>query len=97
VKINVKIAERSYPLIIKEEEEEALIRKAAGFINDRILRYRTQYGNKDMQDLLAMAALQFAIKLIKMEDNAEGTGLFDKLFRMNGRLDEFLTRDKLME
>ncbi len=59
ISIKVNIGTRSYPLTIKPEEEE-IIRDAAKRINDSIKVLQENYAVKDIQDLLAMTALQFA-------------------------------------
>ena len=61
--IKVQIAERFYPLKIKRSDEEK-IRKAARLINDKVLQYKQRYTDKDAQDFIAMAALQFVINLL---------------------------------
>ena len=62
--IRVNIADRYYPLKIDRGDEEK-IRKAAKMINDRVLQYKQRYTDKDVQDFLAMAALQYVIKVIE--------------------------------
>lgn len=57
--IKVSIANRSYPLRITSEEQQKVMR-AAESINKRIKDFEDNYAVKDKQDLLAMAALQFA-------------------------------------
>lgn len=69
ISININIADRTYPLTIKTEEEE-LVRKAAMMINNKIKDYSVQYAFKDKQDLLAMITLQFATSLLKLNNNA---------------------------
>ena len=64
--IKVQIAERFYPLKIKRQDEEK-IRKAAKLINDKVLQYKQRYTDKDAQDFMAMAALQFVINLLDCE------------------------------
>ena len=50
--IKVQIAERFYPLKIKRQDEEK-IRKAARLINDKVLKYKQRYTDKDTQDFMA--------------------------------------------
>lgn len=69
ISININIADRTYPLTIKTEEEE-LVRKAAMMINNKVQDYSVQYAFKDKQDLLAMITLQFATSLLKLNNNA---------------------------
>lgn len=57
--INVAIGDRSYPLVVSTEQEEA-IRKAAKSLNEKMLVFRENYAVTDKVDLLAMAALEFA-------------------------------------
>ena len=87
--IRVNIADRYYPLKIEKEDEEK-IRKAAKLINDKVFQYKTKYADKDIQDFLAMAALQFVIRLIEMEDKQETTSLISKLQKLNDELDDFV-------
>lgn len=59
--LKIIIAGRTYPLTVKEEEVET-IKKAAEDINHSVKFLRDNYAVKDMQDLLAMTALQLATK-----------------------------------
>ena len=60
ISLKVIIAGRTYPLTIKKEEEGA-ITAAAEKINSNIKKLQGSYAVKDMQDLLAMTALQLAL------------------------------------
>ncbi len=72
IKVNVLIAGRNYPLVVRNEQEEQGMRKAAKNINDLILNFEQNYAVADKQDVLAMCALQFASKLeIGTIQNAE--------------------------
>ncbi len=88
--IKVNIAERYYPLKIDHEDDEERIRKAARLINDRLFRYKQQYSDKDVQDFLAIAALQFAVKLIELEAQTSSTEQADRLKQLNEQLEQFL-------
>lgn len=61
VSLKIIIAGRTYPLTIKKEEEAA-IKAAADQINANIKKLQGSYAVKDMQDLLAMTALQQAVQ-----------------------------------
>ena len=67
LKIKVNIANRSYPLTIKREEEEK-IRAAVKQINDAVKRFEERYAVQDKQDVLAMCALQLASQIEKMRN-----------------------------
>lgn len=66
ITINIVIADKSYKLTVAKADE-GKVRKAASLINDRIKSYSSHYAFKDMQDLLAMTALQFATSTVKYE------------------------------
>jgi cell division protein ZapA (FtsZ GTPase activity inhibitor) len=56
VSLKVIIAGRTYPLIVKQEEEKKVI-EVAKTINDKIKEFEQNYSVRDKQDLLAMCAL----------------------------------------
>jgi cell division protein ZapA len=87
--IRINIADRYYPLKIERDDEEK-IRKAAKMINDKVFQYKTRYADKDIQDFLAMAALQFVIKLSEMESKDENSDLFIRIQKISELLDEIV-------
>ena len=87
--IKVQIAERFYPLKIKRKDEEK-IRKAARLINDKVLQYKQRYTDKDAQDFIAMAALQFVISLLDCEQQQNVVSLEEELEGLSSELDEIL-------
>jgi cell division protein ZapA (FtsZ GTPase activity inhibitor) len=90
--IRVNIADRYYPLKIEREDEEK-IRKAAKMINDKVFQYKTKYADKDIQDFLAMAALQFVIRLTEMEDKSEGSDLTERMRLLGESLDKLVNNE----
>ena len=87
--IKVNVADRYYPLKIERRDEEK-IRKAARLINEKVLQYKQRYLDKDVQDFLAMAALQFVTRVIEMEDKTDVSPLEQKLQDLNEELEEYL-------
>jgi cell division protein ZapA (FtsZ GTPase activity inhibitor) len=67
--IKVVVAGRSYPLSVNESEQ-AKVLQAAEDINRSIKMLQDNYAVKDMQDLLAMTALQLAIKPATQQPSA---------------------------
>jgi Cell division protein ZapA. len=88
-RIKIEIADRSYPLNIKPEDEE-VIRLAAKKINERINYYKNKYPSQDYQDTLSMILLQFAISLIGLEQNNELNGLLNELKLLDKKLNEYI-------
>jgi len=90
--IKVNLAERYYPLKIDRDDEEK-IRRAARLINEKVLQYKQKYADKDTQDFLAMAALQFVIKVMETEDQMEMTPFEEKVKEISKRMDDFLKKE----
>jgi len=90
--IKVFIAEREYPLTIKNEEDEERIRKAGKLINEMLNKYKQHYGNRDVQDLLALEALRLAVKTFELEAKACSTGQADRLIQLDEQLNAFLSK-----
>jgi len=90
--IKVNLAERYYPLKIDRDDEEK-IRRAARLINEKVLQYKQKYADKDTQDFLAMAALQFVIKVMETEDQVDLTPFEEKVKEVSERMDSFLKKE----
>ena len=87
--IRVNVADRYYPLKVERENEER-IRKAARLINEKVLQYKQRYTDKDVQDFLAMAALQYVIKLTEEEEKIEKDYLPDAIRELILKIDQAL-------
>lgn len=89
--IRINIADRYYPLKIDRKDEEK-IRKAARSINEKVLGYKQKYTDKDTQDFLAMAALQFVIKLLDAEGPEEDPEMAEKIRGLSEKLEAVLNK-----
>ncbi|HNX83920.1 MAG: cell division protein ZapA [Bacteroidales bacterium] len=89
--IRVNVADRYYPLKVESENEER-IRKAARLINEKVLQYKQRYVDKDTQDFLAMAALQYVIRLTEMEEKEEDSSLGDGLKELTEKINLCLSK-----
>lgn len=65
--IKIRIAEREYPMRVKEEEEER-IRVVGKILNERIRFFKDQFNLQDKQDLLAMVAFETMVEKLKQEE-----------------------------
>jgi len=90
--IKVNLIDRYYPLKIERKDEER-IRKAAKLINERVLQYKQRYADKDTQDFLAMAALQFVIKNLEIEEQTDFQPFLVQLGEINSELAEYLRKE----
>ena len=61
VSLKVVVAGRTYPLTVQETEVEK-VQRAADDINKAIKQLQDNFAVRDMQDLLAMTALQLSTK-----------------------------------
>jgi cell division protein ZapA len=92
--IRVNIADRYYPLKINWDDEEK-IRRAAKLINDKVLQYKQRYTDKDVQDFLAMASLQFVIRLIECEEKSSGVELDEELSELDDWLAAYIEKQNI--
>jgi cell division protein ZapA (FtsZ GTPase activity inhibitor) len=90
--IKLQIAGRFYPLIIDRKDEEK-VRKAAKVINEKFGQYQERYRDKDGQDFMAMAAFQFVLKLIELEDKSNETPLITVIGEITDELEEFMQKN----
>lgn len=88
INISIKIADRDYPLKIKESDE-AKIRNAAMHINQQLKELMNKYDGRDMQDYMAMYLLiqmnESASPLSSMDVNFN-----DSLLKISNDLDSLL-------
>lgn len=68
--VKIKIADREYPMKVKRQEEEK-VRAAGKLINEKIKRYREQFGIDDKQDLLAMVAFDCLVDKLAEEESLQ--------------------------
>lgn len=90
--IKVNVADRYYPLKIERKDEEK-IRRAARMINEKVLQYKQRYTDKDAQDFLAMAALQFVIKVIDNEKTNDMSPVFEGVKEIISELNEYINKE----
>ena len=74
IPINIAIADRTYRLKLKPEDEE-VVRKTVKLINEKIVEFKTAFAGKDMQDYISMVLIwlateqtQSAVQIIQMKD-----------------------------
>jgi len=59
-------------------------------INEKVLQYKQRYTDKDVQDFLAMAALQYVIKLTEEEEKLENDYIPDAINELIQKIDSVL-------
>tara|TARA_B100001093_G_scaffold368567_1_gene353514 strand:- start:79 stop:351 length:273 start_codon:yes stop_codon:yes gene_type:complete len=84
--IKVVIGGRTYPLTIDRSEEEK-IRKAVSEIEKNVKDLKNNYAVVDMQDLLAMTALEYATDSVTKNFSVEIDNLSKEIFKLRDELD----------
>ena len=91
--IRINVADRYYPLKIDRSDEED-IRRAAKMINDKVLQYKQKYVDKDIQDFLAMASLQYVIRMLELEKKEESKDLSVTIKELLTDIDKVLKKEE---
>jgi cell division protein ZapA (FtsZ GTPase activity inhibitor) len=65
--IRVKIGDREYPMRVKPEDE-GKIRHAGKLINEKLRKYKTEYGLDDTTDLMAMVAFDCMVESLETNE-----------------------------
>ncbi len=84
LRIILKIAGREYPLTINRADEEKY-RRAAKEINELVTMYSKRY-SADMENYLAMVALQMALMNVQREMNPDIAPIIEELKRLESDL-----------
>ena len=76
--ITLRVAGDMFPLTIRRSEE-ILYRKAAEMIDKQINLLRGKYGERIADKQVKMTALNFALNLVKKENQQEVEPIFERL------------------
>ena len=87
--INIKIDNRIYPLVVNRTDEKRY-RDAAKELNEIIHSFRSDYPDKDSQDVVAMAAFQVVYQNLCEKEHADQTPLIQDLKDIRDDLTDFL-------
>ena len=81
LKIKVIVANRTFPLTIKREDEEQ-VRKAVKVIEERLKVYEKSFAARDTQDLLSMCLLEMSVKVLTDEQKVKVDSSVEKQLQM---------------
>ena len=85
--IKVVIGGRTYPLTINREDEEK-IRKSVSEIENNIKNLKENYAVNDMQDLLAMTALEYVNDSVTRNNSVEIEKLSKEIINLRNGLED---------
>ena len=91
ISLRVQIANREYPVKVRDTEEEN-VKLAARAINDKVRLFRNQFGIEDRQDLLAMVAFDCTIKNLDAVGIDENDEIKTRLEALNFQIEEILQK-----
>ncbi|MRG48885.1 cell division protein ZapA [Chitinophaga sp. SYP-B3965] len=92
IPVNIVVADRTYRIKIRTEEEEA-VRRVMKEVNDKIIEFKAAYAGKDIQDYIAMALIMYATHPATSGGKAQAEVapfLLEKLQHLDNLLDEHL-------
>jgi len=93
-KIQLRIADKQYPLKCKREDEK-IFRSAANLINDKLLQYGNKYQGAplDNKDIVIMAACDIAASQMRLLDQQNETPAYKKMEELNAELEKFIEEE----
>jgi cell division protein ZapA len=93
--IQLKIADKYYPLTCKRSEE-GLIRQAATNINTKLVKYSSAYSKAkfELKDLLALVAFHVSLENLTTQKSEDLSPLFDRIEQLNKELETYLSSNK---
>lgn len=89
IPINIVIADRSFRIRIKPEDE-GTVRGTLKSINDKIIEFKTQFAGKDMQDYVSMVILWYATQTLPQSGKDSSPEFTETLDKLEEQLDKFL-------
>ncbi len=89
IPINIVIADRSYRIRIKPEDE-GTVRATLKTINDKIIEFKTQFAGKDMQDYVSMVILWYATQTDPRSPDGASPDFTETLGKLEEQLDRIL-------
>ena len=91
--IKLMIGNQMYPISVKREQEE-IFRKAAKDINEKLQRYQTTYPNQGYEKYMSIALLDFAVKVLQLENTNETEPYNKSLEQLTLEIEQALGKNK---
>lgn len=88
IKINLQIANLTYPLTITLNEEE-IVREAAKQVNIKLNAYRSHYPTLNLEKIIAMVAYDFSLEVLKQKERNDTEPYTKKIEELTKLLEEY--------
>lgn len=86
IPLNIGIADRTYRIKAKPEDEEN-IRQTLKVINDKIIEFKTEFSGRDMQDYISMVIIWYATQAGSIQ-NSDEKNILSALENLENQLDK---------
>jgi cell division protein ZapA len=90
IPINLVVADRTFRLRIKAEEEQA-IRQRMKEVNEKIVEFKTAFAGKDLQDYISMCLIWYATQNATAPAEEIPADMEKRLEDLESRIDSVLT------
>lgn len=91
IPVNLIVADRTFRLRIKPEEEQA-IRQKMKEVNDRIVEFKAAFAGKDLQDYISMCLIWYATQSATAPPEEMPEELDARLAQLEKTINEALAR-----
>ena len=91
-KINLSMADATYPVWIKPEDEE-IVRKAAQQVNDILKEYREKWPNVEKERIMTMIAYRFSLESLLEKQRNDTTPYTEKITELTKTLEEHVKKE----
>ena len=91
-KINLSMADATYPVWIKPEDEE-IVRKVAQQVNDILKEYREKWPNVEKERIVTMIAYRFSLESLLEKQRNDTTPYTEKITELTKTLEEHFKKE----
>jgi cell division protein ZapA len=89
IPINLVVADRTFRLRIRPEEEQA-IRQKMKEVNEKIVEFKTGFAGKDLQDYISMCLIWYATQSATNPENGVPDDINKRLEILESQIDQAL-------
>ncbi|NDV80955.1 cell division protein ZapA [Bacteroides sp. 51] len=89
IKINLHMADGTYPVFIQSLDDEEMVRKAAQQVNFLINERRKKFPTVDLEKILVMVAYQFSLEALKEKEINDTVPYTEKIKELTGVLEDY--------
>lgn len=91
-KINLSMADGTYPVWIRREDEE-IVRKAAKQVDDKLKEFKVKWANAEKDQLLTMVAYVFSLESLRQQDRNDTSPYTSKIEELTELLEEYFRKE----